>query len=468
MTSFDTLFRSEQKVIMSMDNIVDSVFTAPYNVTITALYYDDVAIRTARGWASVQRTKENTRLGTASSSSVMSLTVPVKKGSATINDLARHKKCVHNKKPERGPKMVYMCFGKQCSRRDKTWPRLDNFRQHLTRMHGDEDADLLLKRSMDWYESAAACSDTQSVDVTGSQDEPMFDTPKNLALAPSIPKIQPDYDCKSVDLLDCREWTPKPIGGTQNCTNPEITPARASPLDRDSEDKINLINAAPEAFLAGAADNLIRAMARIISSRALKEAQESHQGINLENDSTQISKLQRHMLQSVLAAALERLSDEHTASDDSEKTRGWFQCDTCPKRTRLRCEMNQPSTENIKNAMNQDSYMQHLRQQHGVPEAGIRTSVCSTRLDMASQSEFWCGFCNHAISLRNDSQAAWDERLDHIDSEHFKKGERGQGWSFPSVSAIFLLNPDGVLDECSGSPGPGREENPKKRKLAAL
>ncbi|RDW92303.1 hypothetical protein BP5796_01697 [Coleophoma crateriformis] len=41
MTVFDTLFRSEQKVIMEMDNIYDSVFTGSYNVTITALYYND-------------------------------------------------------------------------------------------------------------------------------------------------------------------------------------------------------------------------------------------------------------------------------------------------------------------------------------------------------------------------------------------------------------------------------------------
>lgn len=41
MTVFDTLLRSEQKVIMSMDNIYDSVFTGPFNVTITALYYND-------------------------------------------------------------------------------------------------------------------------------------------------------------------------------------------------------------------------------------------------------------------------------------------------------------------------------------------------------------------------------------------------------------------------------------------
>jgi hypothetical protein len=41
MTIFDTLLRSEQKVIMSLDNLYDSVFTGAYNVTITALYYND-------------------------------------------------------------------------------------------------------------------------------------------------------------------------------------------------------------------------------------------------------------------------------------------------------------------------------------------------------------------------------------------------------------------------------------------
>lgn len=41
MTIFDTLIRSDQKVIMELDNLYDSVFTGPYNVTITALYYND-------------------------------------------------------------------------------------------------------------------------------------------------------------------------------------------------------------------------------------------------------------------------------------------------------------------------------------------------------------------------------------------------------------------------------------------
>ena len=41
MTIFDTLLRSEQKVIMELDNIFDSTFTGNFNVTITALYFND-------------------------------------------------------------------------------------------------------------------------------------------------------------------------------------------------------------------------------------------------------------------------------------------------------------------------------------------------------------------------------------------------------------------------------------------
>jgi hypothetical protein len=41
MTIWDTLLRTEQKVIMELDNLYDSVFTGNYNVTITALYYSD-------------------------------------------------------------------------------------------------------------------------------------------------------------------------------------------------------------------------------------------------------------------------------------------------------------------------------------------------------------------------------------------------------------------------------------------
>lgn len=43
MTAYMPLLRTQQKVIMQLDNLYDSVFTGNFNVTITALYYDDDA-----------------------------------------------------------------------------------------------------------------------------------------------------------------------------------------------------------------------------------------------------------------------------------------------------------------------------------------------------------------------------------------------------------------------------------------
>ncbi|KAH9211409.1 peptide N-acetyl-beta-D-glucosaminyl asparaginase amidase A-domain-containing protein [Leptodontidium sp. 2 PMI_412] len=40
-TVFNALLRTEQKVIMQLDNIYNDVFTGNFNVTVTALYYDD-------------------------------------------------------------------------------------------------------------------------------------------------------------------------------------------------------------------------------------------------------------------------------------------------------------------------------------------------------------------------------------------------------------------------------------------
>jgi hypothetical protein len=66
------------------------------------------------------------------------------KGFSTFNDLQRHQKSAHGIQSK--ATREYKCFGTECSRRDKLWPRLDNFRQHLIRMHKDEDTDDLIRK----------------------------------------------------------------------------------------------------------------------------------------------------------------------------------------------------------------------------------------------------------------------------------------------------------------------------------
>lgn len=64
-------------------------------------------------------------------------------GFTTTNDLERHKKSVHRIGLR---SKSYQCASTNCKNKEKIWPRLDNFRQHIDRMHGDEDALDLVKR----------------------------------------------------------------------------------------------------------------------------------------------------------------------------------------------------------------------------------------------------------------------------------------------------------------------------------
>ncbi|KKZ67862.1 hypothetical protein EMCG_06391 [[Emmonsia] crescens] len=76
-----------------------------------------------------------------------------KEGFGTINDLERHQSSVHKIEQKHGNIKKCKCFAKNCTKKDKIWPRFDNFKQHLKRMHKDEDTEELIQRSKSWYES---------------------------------------------------------------------------------------------------------------------------------------------------------------------------------------------------------------------------------------------------------------------------------------------------------------------------
>lgn len=65
-------------------------------------------------------------------------------GFSTINDLDRHKKSVH--RIGISISKSYRCAASECTNKEKIWPRLDNFRQHVERMHKDHDLSDLLAR----------------------------------------------------------------------------------------------------------------------------------------------------------------------------------------------------------------------------------------------------------------------------------------------------------------------------------
>lgn len=76
----------------------------------------------------------------------------------------------------------------------------------------------------------------------------------------------------------------------------------------------------------------------------------------------------------------------------------------------------------------QEMYVQHLLKQHNVDEDFVHMVLEKNYLDQNGQVRYWCGFCQDLMPLRSRGLAAWNERFNHIDSQHFKKGQRIGDW----------------------------------------
>ena len=72
-------------------------------------------------------------------------------GFTTRNDLDRHFKSKHLGGIDNKSKS-WQCVGKGCKNPTKIWPRFDNFKQHVTKMHPNEDAkELIAKYELSCY-----------------------------------------------------------------------------------------------------------------------------------------------------------------------------------------------------------------------------------------------------------------------------------------------------------------------------
>jgi hypothetical protein len=66
-------------------------------------------------------------------------------GFTTKNDLDRHLKSKHLGGIDNKSKS-WQCQGNGCKNPTKIWPRFDNFKQHVTKMHPEEDTTELIKK----------------------------------------------------------------------------------------------------------------------------------------------------------------------------------------------------------------------------------------------------------------------------------------------------------------------------------
>ncbi|KAJ4345412.1 uncharacterized protein N0V89_011542 [Didymosphaeria variabile] len=70
-------------------------------------------------------------------------------------------------------------------------------------------------------------------------------------------------------------------------------------------------------------------------------------------------------------------------------------------------------------------FRQHLVNEHKVDKGSdVSGEAKACRIGKNYQGQFWCGFCQMIVKLKERRNAAWDERFDHIDA-HFNKEKRG-------------------------------------------
>ncbi|KAE8550323.1 hypothetical protein EYB25_006549 [Talaromyces marneffei] len=139
------------------------------------------------------------------------------------NDLERHRKSVHNKCPECGPKETYKCFGRNCGHPEKVWPRLDNFKAHLRLKHYEENETDLLSWSRNWYkerkkeeegkkrEGGIQTTSSCTADVSSRKEPPTTPTITPSTLINTLSYNPGDYFGTELGTL-----TLNPIGHPQN------------------------------------------------------------------------------------------------------------------------------------------------------------------------------------------------------------------------------------------------------------
>lgn len=194
---------------------------------------------------------------------------------------------------------------------------------------------------MDWYESTMAPQASHRLDDTISQDGTLVDAQQDLDSPAEMELDSPDA-VQAADSVDFpSSWTATPTS-FQHTADSDVS------LAKPHRDLTGSNNSATErgtadsgTFVADAADNLINAMTKMMNKRKRRPSNHSDEGIEIEPETPQLSQTQRQMLQKVLSAALERLSDDasSTVPEPSDDKQDWFQCEICSKRTRLRCEM---------------------------------------------------------------------------------------------------------------------------------
>lgn len=130
------------------------------------------------------------------------------KAFTTSNDLERHRRTVHNKinKGER----VWSCIIGNCSTGRKVWARMDNFKQHMSRMHNQNNAEIVEQMAVS-YDPTLHELQAGKKRLNQSHKENTTDNPVDLAAQ----ALDTSFDFKGSQEM----WSQEPTEGSTSRIN---------------------------------------------------------------------------------------------------------------------------------------------------------------------------------------------------------------------------------------------------------
>ncbi|KAL9027266.1 MAG: hypothetical protein Q9196_004183 [Gyalolechia fulgens] len=319
-------------------------------------------------------------------------------GFSTNNDLDRHKKSVHKIMPKNSTDRSFRCAALNCPKKEKIWPRLDNFRQHCFRIHPGEDCDELVRKS--------------EMDPGHSKQASNFDNSSN-------------HDAGDVRL------GPE-ISGMTNFINPWITfdsPLSTLPVPTytfyglGKQDKHTSISnpTSPDGPEIGS--DLAR------YSPSLQQPDTRHllqvPDMNSPPDEVGRKHMKRHTRP--YGCTYHGCSKKFGSKNDWKRHENTqhYQIEA------WRCH-EPPRTSAIGQCASifyrREQFQTHLRDTHQRDEVYIREQCISRRIGRNGQGAFWCGLCVEVVELRSKGLDAWEERFSHIDDRHYKAGQKIEEW----------------------------------------
>ncbi|SLM40736.1 Zinc finger, C2H2-like [Lasallia pustulata] len=475
-------------------------------------------------------------------------------GFSTKNDLERHRKSKHKLVPTTGTDRSFRCAAPSCPKKEKIWPRLDNFRQHCKRMHTEEDVEVLVAQSElePGCPSGSNAGETDDVgresrppDEDSNRTEPESMCYTNLQALQKLPGLPSQQDGTfseppAIESANIRASNdPMGAGVRIKCS---ISAAHCGPEIRNSPSSWPT-NKAPGSGLTsfpGCSSGLESSLqvslppslghdegAMPSTSNSTWQSQPTHntQGNAAPKSGGAAFATKADQLSIAIGSGVEpyvnRASQEDVQKVINDTVRSFLEsarkssaadtvspttcgpkaklvsCDECSKTVHRHCDLRKhkkrhsrpygctyttctkafgskndwkrhensqhyqleawrchehDSSSLIKQCAKifyrREPFQNHLKERHGIKDEDvIKAQSKRGRIGKNCQSGFWCGFCKSIVALKTKGLDAWDERFNHIDDLHFKKGERiGQWYPLDKDIPKSLLRSENVLD----------------------